>query len=240
MPTELKLRAGTLPTNCYPANPQDLYAMEFALGAVVAGDLKGVIISNTPPGVNDQDKGWVKTSGGVPTWPPIYVFSGGSWIAPHQFPQNSDIELLWKGTEASLVTFDGGDANPIGDASGAMWVVDHVCDGRAPMAPGVVPGKTIAPLNINVGDLMGSAEIKQLANQVAGHIHNITGKDILTFPGSAPAKGTSAGNSFSHVDVIPTDSNIVAPATVQPMEIMTPVIGRFIIKRSARKYYKGA
>jgi hypothetical protein len=184
----LPLNIGALPYTCYPSDPQTFYADMFSRARALFPAITGVVISASTPAANDRDKLWIKTSGGAPTQPqPQFIYFNGVWVWPNVAPAGGNKRELWAGSLVDLVTYDGGDANLVGDASGAMWEEDTTFQGRSPMGPGAIsgsdPAKTLA-----LNEQYGSGSVTLADNQVFsaqthGHcIGRITSSDDGYFP----------------------------------------------------------
>ena len=154
---------------------------------------------------------------------------------------------------AAVDTFDGGEAGAIGDASGPMWQIDTAYAGRSPMGPGAIPdtSKTLAAL-----EDYGNGTHTITVNELPKHTHGITLKGFRSnleagveqwYAKSGPDPGvveTTPENSAqfpSHLDVgdgINFDETMWGQATPQAVNIVHPVRGTYILKRTARKFYK--
>lgn len=189
-----------------------------------------VLNQEAQPGPTDRDKLWRKPSTGL-----IYEFTGGAWVTPHPEAPGGESRRWFDGTLVDLQTYDGGAVGVVGDNSGPMWEEDTNFQGRSPMHPGSIPSNTPAK-SLALNENYGEGTHTQTTAEVGAHNHTITGKSILTFPGGAPAKGTSAGNDFSITDVIATDQS----AAATPMNIVHSVRGIYCIKRTARVNYVGS
>jgi hypothetical protein len=170
----LPLNIGALPYTCYPSDPQTFYADMFSRARALFPAITGVVISSGTPAASDRDKLWIKTSGGAPTQPqPQFIYFNGVWVWPNVAPAGGNKRELWAGSLVDLVTYDGGDANLVGDASGAMWEEDTTFQGRVPMGPGAIsgsdPAKTLA-----VNEQYGSGSVTLTDAQLfsmQGHQH---------------------------------------------------------------------
>ena len=224
---------GTLPYLCFPSDPQ-IYANDLlTLASVQFPGLTGIIISDSQPSADDRDKLWIKTSAGAPTGYQ-FVWFNGAWVWPNPVAANSDERRLWVGTEASLVTYDGGDSGAAGNASGPMWAVDHLFDGRAPFGPGAVPGSTPA-LTLNVGDTGGEGSHALTADENGPHTH------VTKLPRDGAAPDTLESTAIATHDqtvTLPWTSESSGLGT--PHNNMPPYYGCFVIKRTSRLYYRGA
>lgn len=78
-----------------------------------------LISSATQPAVTDRDKLWLNLNDSR-----IYAWYGGSWLYRHPYEANGLVRLIYTGTEEQLETFDGGDTDLPGEASGPMWEKD--------------------------------------------------------------------------------------------------------------------
>lgn len=207
MPNELPLINGTLaaPFTCY----QPLYEQMFSLGAAQGPAITGLLIQDATPDPADQDKGWIKTSGGVPVYPGyVFVWHAvlGHWVSRHFVGASDPSRTIYVGTSASVATYDGGDAGAPGPASGPMWEIDTAFDGRTPTGVGVIPTSAPAASIVNPLDttdsLGASGEYKHVLTTAEGavgtHTHPVglfnTGggnADDAFFNKVTPAVGTA-------------------------------------------------
>ena len=80
MSTNISLSMGTLSSSCfYSLQAMWVDGVSQMTGTVLDGSLK-YIISETAPGADDQDKLWIKLSGGAPVRQ--YVYYNGAWVWP--------------------------------------------------------------------------------------------------------------------------------------------------------------
>lgn len=196
----------------------------------------------------------------------IYKYIGGAWIAPNLVAPGSSERRLWEDTEANLITYDGGSAGAVGDSSGPMWEADHNYDGRMPMGPGLLPSSDPAK-TLTVSENYGTATYTPTDTEFGGflaHVH-CSGRFIDAFPGRDyvyPSIGSLAGDALTGIGV---SGNYVPPPKVGlntlagewcntgapglasnaaistiKLNIVNPVRGCFVIKRTARKNYVGS
>lgn len=228
----LALNAGQLPYSCYPSDPQTLINDAFRLGSALMPTIKGVVIGDSSPPTSDQDKLWIKTSSGAPIGQ--FIFFNAKWVWPHAAPAGGSERRMWVGTIADLITYDGGDVNALGPASGAMWEVDANFDNRIPIGAGAT-----AALNTNAG----ATTYTLIGTDIPAHTHTIgvdgTGNATDGLVGELRAAATN-------VDFLPatpanslgvTRPNQTAAATA--FSILNPVRGLYLIKRSSRVYIAG-
>ena len=234
MPTQYPLTAGELASNCWPPDPQTLYNEMFAKG-YLSLNLSAPVISSSTPSTTDRDKVWFKIDGsGRPVGQ--FIFQGGKWIWPHEVPAGGSMRQMWVGSAAALVTYDGGTAGTVSDASGPMWEIDTDFEGRSPMGVGTIPGKTLSPTTIAVGDDLGTAEHTQVEGEVGAHVHEVQ-LDVQNADGGSGV--TALSDNFS-TNERQTDTELnQAQGDVTPMNILHPVRGVYMIKRSSRIYRVG-
>ena len=229
----LKLNAGTLPTSCYPSSPQQLYNSMFSLGSALAPDLTGVVISDTTPSANDQDKAWIKTNAGDPVYPFPFVYSNGAWLAPHPCPAASDERRLWVGTAGDITLYDGGDSGTAGIASGPMWAIDDDFAAKFLVGPGTMPSTATVTVGTNGGN----------------ETHVLTQAELPDLNFRASIKAGQADNLDSdNSQVLCSNDAAVNPYTLEvpsggsgtAFSLLPPYRGIYVIKRTARIYYRGA
>lgn len=241
----LKLIAGTLPTNCYPATPQELYAAMFALGQAEASELDGVIISDTTPAATDRDKAWLKTSAGAPLWPPIYRYFNGQWVMRHNVDPSGSERRIWVGALADLNTYEGGSAGAVGDASGPFWEEDAAFQDRIPM--GVGPAIALA-VATNYG--IANAQVTLAPDNIKDHRHftaadfSAAGQPKPTASNQTAHSGGGTGNENYIFQGTSTEANIARSSPADGLtgansafSVLNPVRGIYVIKRTARIYW---
>lgn len=141
MPIPVVIQWGNLPEGACFQDPESYKNLIFSLlSASVSGNFSGVVISPTLPDPSQQSNLWVKTD---PYGNPIgnFLFSSGQWIWPHPIAPGTGYRMIWRGTEADLWSFDGGDgsdpiATPPTATTGAMWQIDTDFSFRFPLGMG--------------------------------------------------------------------------------------------------------
>lgn len=227
--------AGSLPYNCYPASVQQLYLDMFARGAAQLSDIEGVVISESAPTASDRDKLWIKLVGGVAVSPFVWSTLYARWIWPHSSSAGGFERRLWVGTEAALATYDGGDGNPLGPASGPMWQVDHDFDGRSPMGPGAIPDTVDS---LGVGGDYGQGQHPITTEEMPSHSHDVDAK-VTTF--SADGGGTIyLAPNPDPATYVPFLWSTKTKGGDIPINWVHPVRGCFLIGRTARQFLLGA
>lgn len=230
----LPLNAGQLPYTCYPANPQTLINDAFRLGSATMPNIRGVVISDSRPATGDQDKFWVKTSSSAPVGQ--FIFYNGAWVWPHATPAGGSERRLWVGTLADLITYDGGDVNALGSASGAMWQQDTDFNDRIPI------GATATyPVNAN----SGAATQTLISANLPDHTHEI-GCEVSDYAAGSNIAGrfraTGGGANFYYDQAVSTTVRgltRVLGTVATSFSILPPIRGIFFIKRTSRTYIVG-
>jgi microcystin-dependent protein len=243
MPTPLKLVAGTLATNCWPASPQLLYNEMFERGSALLGDITGIIISDSAPEPNDRDKAWIKTSAGKPVLPYPFVYQGGAWIAPHPAPPSAQERRLWVGSTGDLITYDGGASGGVGDTTGPIWEIDTDFTDRLLIGAG-----TTAAVNVNAGAATNQVTLITANLPVHYHTFGIEQSDLSTTaePGMVYSDGGvstiySSGLSPTAFAKTRTNINGGSSSTVpDAFSILPAVRGIYLIKRTARIFLVAA
>lgn len=200
--------------------------------------------SDTVPDVDNRIYPWLRKYGrGHWDW----SAANGGWVKEHPVPPSSNVRWDWVGTDVELQTFDGGDINALGDASGPMWEIDTDFAGRLAMGPGTVGTETL-----DVGENMGAATITFTAEQLE-HTHVFgefsSGDDDARLLVGTDGTFTSTNSRVCHGETPnPEDANITSgnlrtaineiSATIEATPIIPPVRGAYKIKRTSRVYYK--
>jgi len=242
--TTIVITGGSFAAAYCPASWQQLLNDIVArLSGYIPNGIKGVVISDTVPVAEDQDKLWIKTSGGAPIgW---FIFYNGSWVRPHETPPSGQERRLWVGSTADLITYDGGAAGTVGAATGPMWEVDTDFAAKFLVGVGTLPNGTAVP----VGGTGGDDEITLSAANIPEHRHfiGVEGSGIAD-PGPAETGylrvGLNEEVSFITTGNPPQQSvgrtrlaGGSAAADVEAIETLPPYRGLYLIKRSARIYF---
>lgn len=186
------LNAGTLPYNCWPADPQtflnDLASITVALGPSTSNAIVGP--QDSEPAITDRDKAWIRTSGGVPVFPLIWTFYNGQWVSKFPIPAGTPWALPYTGSLASIDTLDGGSAGIVSINTGPFWEVVASLAARIPVGAGTLPSGLI----LNPGDTGGEETHELLINELPpfqvstkfygasadGDNKNVLGGDLLS------------------------------------------------------------
>jgi len=230
---------GLLPSGYCWSGPQQ-YLNDIAQLLSVTFSGLDIIISDSAPAAEDQDKLWARLVGGYLEG--IYAYSGG-WYRANQTPPTSGERRLWMGTEASVWSYDGGDGTDPGISSptlttGAMWEVDHTFDFKIPIGPGTnattYDGQ--AATVIAQGDTGGAERVAILNKEMPNHTHTVP-----LYQGDA----TNHANRINTTDeLVAQDLNYQSGATggdsgdqhTWHHQNLPPYVGCFFIKRTSRQF----
>lgn len=246
MSTNISLSMGTLSSSCFDSL-QSMWVdgVSQMTGTVLDGSLK-YIISETAPGADDQDKLWIKLSGGAPVRQ--YVYYNGAWVWPHAIPPSDSRLQIYKGSSASIDTLDGGSVGAVGSATGPFWEIDTDLSGKFPLGAGTLPSGTA----VDSGTTGGSETVTLTSEQLPDHEHlgeayyrAVAGASSPTDPSGLAddtlhenSGHTTNGsyNNFNKAGVVTTST---VGTTGQAHTNMPPYYGVFFLKRTARQYYAG-
>ena len=230
--TPLRLNAGTLATNCYPADPQTLYNEMFELGSALLGDITGILIQDAVPDANDRDKGWIRTDSGEPLYGNrVAIWFNGHWVIRHDIPPGSDVRWLWVGNTTDLITFDGGDSNTPGPASGPMWEIDADYTDRIPIGAG-----TTAAVGVNAGAssvTLSSANLPQHNHEIGVPVSDTESTSDTGVLGGGDNIDWNNSDTTNKVGL----TRNTGSASPTALSIIPPVRGIYLIKRTALREY---
>lgn len=228
--TLLTLQAGSLPSGyCYPATPQELINDALAISsAVFGGEYQTFNYGDTKPAAADCTRPWIRTSNG--NLEGLYAYNSSYWLRPHPIPASSDYRALWVGTDATIDTFDGGLVGAVTDFAGPMWAIDTGFAGRSPMGPGTL---SLSLTAVTVANDFGVDQVTLDSTQIPAHTHTIS--KVHTGDSNTNASGSGTGQGVVHTD---TDGVTGSTGGGLAHNNLHPVRGCYIIKRTARIYYR--
>lgn len=248
MATNIPIQAqvGNLPAGFCPTGPdalqQILNAFTQAVIWTMPGTFNGINFGPVRPGPDDTDKPWFRINlDGTPDG--LYWYINGQWVRPN--PMMPGAIMLWDGALPDFTTFDGGDTNPIGYASGPMWAEVTNAQGRSP----IHPGKSDAAHSLTtflVATKYGDENHPQTVAEMPPHVHFRNPDGFQEGVQTAPAGGQlgnldSASNSAKlYTSTGSTGGDPNAPpgtSTGQPMSLVHPVYGAYMLRRTARVAY---
>ncbi len=247
---------GTLPEGFCPAGWQEAFN-EFS--ALLSGSLPGTYntfnYGNSVPDVSDRDKPWFRldNSGYGDRW---YVYNNGDWLSPHPTPAASSEVRLWTGSLADLATYDGGDSDPAGAASGPMWNEATEFQARMPLGVGTLPSTTAVAVLGTGGEETHTITAAESGMNNHTHAYGLsfasTGDAQLLMASSVAIPSTDGyhldGNtdgSQSGQTVATTSANLRTLTPTVPSSPVTtahntmpPYVGVYFIRRTSRIFYK--
>lgn len=150
MALELPVQTSTVPANfCFEGfNSPSWLDIVALLHVTFPGNFSLFNYGSDIPSPSDRDKPWIRlNSDGTPD--ALYSYAMGAWLSKHPLPAGAVI--MYEGTEASIDTFDGGEAGAISAIGGPFWQRVTEMDARMPIGPGTLPSTTV----LNVGDTGG-------------------------------------------------------------------------------------
>lgn len=220
--------------NCWPATPHEFGVQLIqGLAGETDGDSTFFNDGDTTPSPDNRVYPWTPSSFSGSNPPAfIYHYVNGAWIMPN--PIATGAVMMYTGTEASIVTFDGGEAGAITDTTGPMWEKLATMDARFPVGPGTFPSGAI----INVGDQGGVEEhVLTRAELPNVSVDTLSQRRINVQDGGSAVVTTpdtsSTGAAFQ-ATALPTEPLGDGDAHTN----VPPYTGIFFIKRTARKFYR--
>lgn len=231
----LPLTFGPLGTECYPATPQALAALLGDAGKAVQPDSLSLFnYGDTVPTPDLRIYPWFRTIGGFPDRWYAYI---GDWLAPHPVPASSSYRAMWVGNLTDLITYDGGEAGTIDASHGAMWEEDTNFAGRFPIHPGTVPDSLT---NVIVGTNYGVGQFTLTLDSLPAHSHAFnlgTGSDWVGTQNAGSQQSMTQGTaSTATFNTAAAGGN--ADGTTTPVPLLPAARGVYLIKRTARVYYR--
>jgi hypothetical protein len=250
MPTaNLPIIPPTLPEGWCPSDLQE-FVNETVGKAIVqftSQSFSVLLVQASAPDATDRDKPWLKTGDDR-----IYRWFGGAWVSRNPEAPSGIARRMVVGSTAAIQTYDGGDTDPAGAASGPMWEVDTEFEGRVPVGVGTIPGSNPV-VTLAVGDNGGVA---QTAAILPEHYHFIANDDVVSSGAVPPTDSTfvAQGADYQGSSGVTEDDYRLAGTSTEPtlgrtstageadanISAIQPVRAVYFIKRTSRVYYRGA
>lgn len=187
---------------------------------------------DTTPAPDDQNRPWLPTSfSGVNPPAFVYKFVDGVWIMPN--PNPTGLVAMYQGSEASIDTFDGGEAGTVTATTGPMWQKVSAIDGRFPIGPG-----TVGTTSIGIGATGGTGEHTLALDEIPAHTHPFTGRDYIGSGNLSPAKVIIDDDYGGTENTVATSAGGQGDGSTKAVNTMPPYLGIWFIVRTARKYYR--
>jgi hypothetical protein len=234
---------GSLPSGyCWPAAPQTFYNDIISLlTSYLSGPFNPFVMGSKKPDAAYNNYPWIKTDA-ANNFVGVYTFgAAGLWIRPHATPPSGSERRLWVGTTADLITYDGGENVAVTDTAGPFWEVDTDFAAKFLVGPGTFAGGTV----VAAGGTGGADENTLSAVNMPEHQHNIGVEAVpgIGIPSQLGALYTNGGDEvfWNTTDATTTagQTNMAGEATPTAISNLPPYRGIWVIKRSARIYFRG-
>lgn len=241
----IRLVPPALPIGFCPASEQQRANSYFDLAQAQLLVNGAVVYYNYGPTVPDPNNRlwpWIRNAGdGLDD---VYVFASGFWLSVYKSAPAGPNGIRWwyEGTEASLLTLDGGENAPPGLYTGPFWEADHNYDGRAAVGAGVIPGAVPAK-TLSTGEDYGAAAHMQTAQEVGPHTHPVSSQASISHDGVVDVVNSGAGTddglliggSGPLTNALTVGQNEYV-STQQAIPTLPPMRGGFWIMRSMRRF----
>jgi microcystin-dependent protein len=242
MAIEIPITSATVPSplDCVVSN-SNWQSLVSLLTATFPEDASIFNTGNSEPSPSRRAYPWFRfnSDGSPDRW---YRYSMGAWLSLH--PVAPGIVVMYEGTEASITTFDGGEAGVVTAISGPMWEKVTSINGRFPVGPGTLPSTAI----IGIGDTGGEEQHTLVESEIPKHSHllaseGVTDSTVLSSPNQILDR-TVDDNSFNSYQLY---GKAGEEATVGktgdfggdgPHTNMPPYLGIWFIRKTARLYYR--
>jgi hypothetical protein len=246
MPTTVPLNVGNLPNNFCPTSYQAILAgFGAALSATIPAAGGGITISATKPSSTSDI--WFQTDS-LGRFLGIYLYGQGAWLRAH--PMVPGQTIWWFNTLPDFTSYDGGDANSLGVASGPMWqqaldANQNLITAQFILTPGTLPsGKTVAIGNTGGEELhtLTLAETPAHSHFVSNPDTNPAGSGVLTSTNQVIMRMTGTGNSDADYNLlggaslatIGNSSQVGSGAAHNNMPVYAT---GYLLQRSSRIFY---
>lgn len=227
MSLTLPVTSADVPLNlqCLISDPN--WQLLVSLLSVTSPDGSKIVIGSDEPAPADRIYLWYRTNpDGTPRDGHLYRYIMGAWLSLHQLPPG--VVTIYRGTAASIDTFDGGEAGAITPTTGPFWARVTELNARFPLGLGTLPSGTVLGMgdqggeekHVLIGDELPSADNVIEVNNITGFIVAVSANgsyELATNPGTAHRTVVWEGNDLGH--------NTMPPYTVV-----------LFIERTARLY----
>lgn len=222
--TELPIiESGTPAGLCYTTLSNDIAIIAQYLRAVFSGN--EINIGTSTPAAENRGKPWIRTNSDG-TDDGVWTYYNGFWIQKHPMAVGSVI--MFEGASGDITTFDDGESAAITNITGPFWQEITEMKGRSPMHPGIFASGA----SIGVGDNIGEEKHLMTLPELIKHSHV-----IKTF--SAGSIAGDGGHILNEPDPATDVDHSTEPEGSSPptgMNVIHPVRGIFLIRRTARLY----
>lgn len=175
-------------------------------------------IGDSEPTADNRVFPWIRTIADVAEG--IYTYTDGAWLRYHEVPASEKEVRIWKGTEAELKVYDGGEDEALSNKTGPFWEIDTDLEGRFPLGS----NGTYA-----LGATGGAATHTLTQPELPSH-HHFT--NVPYSDGGAGAVQTLGATSSAATATLQSDD----VGSDNPHNNMPPYRAVHFIKRTARVY----
>jgi microcystin-dependent protein len=243
---DIPITSATVPSplDCVVSNA-NWQALVALLQATFPEDASIFNICNSEPSPARRVYPWFRCNAdGTPDkW---YKYSMGSWISLH--PMAPGAVIMYEGSEASIDTFDGGEAGAVTAISGPMWQKVTQMNARFPVGPGTLPSTAV----INVGDTGGEEDHELIEEEIPEHTHLIADPEVnatsLTSPNQVLDNQVTDAGLLNYTLQGKTDEEATvgktspfggdASGNTVAHNNLPPYLGIWFIRRTARTHYR--
>lgn len=228
MSLELQVTSSTIPADleCVITNARWQQLVELLLVTMPAGTK--INYGNSEPAPADRIWPWFRSNtDGTPDR--LYYYALGKWLSKHSQPP--DHGMIYFGSEASIDTFDGGEAGAVTPTSGPFW--QKVTEMNAKM-----------PIGAGAGVQLESGTNVPVAGSGGAERVTLEPGDLPTNPFNPNATGlfaaVSSGGTFS-VDTTGSGTThrvVDWEGAGESHSNMPPWFGVLFLKRTQRLYYR--
>lgn len=217
----LPVSAGQLPEGFCPTTYQQMLNGFSGVQTVTfPTTFSGVVTSATPP--SDTTQVWLQLDSlGRPVR--FYTFAQGSWLSLH--PTVPGFIMIWPTALPDFTTFDGGDANAPGAASGPMWQQFTGLNAKFPIGAGTLPSTTVVPVGGTGGEEVHVLTVAELA----AHTH--------IMPDSPGGGGTGGRTDYNVPPGVNQNFSTDSTGGSQGHNTLPPYLGVLYLQRSNRLFY---
>lgn len=228
MPGNVELSITVPAGTCFTSPAVDWPLLVSLITANLVGSISTVNSGSTTPAAADRDKPWLRTNTDG-TDDGMWVFYNGFWVQKHPLPAGA--VMMYEGTAADIVTFDGGEAGAITNITGAFWEEVTQMQARSPIHPGTLASGTV----VNIGDNIGEEKHQLTIPELPAHTHQFdttNGAQVLTKVSSNKVGDINQTGSLDYgfANAPQNTGGDVAHNTIHPCRAI------WFIRRTARLY----
>lgn len=234
----LPVNFGTLPAGFCPTDYQSLGATFAGISTVTfPTTFSGVFVSTSPP--TDTTAYWIQIDSlGRPTRG--YAFAQGKWLSLH--PIVPRLTMIWVDALPDFTTFDGGDGNAAGPASGPMWQQAQTTGGalvlqaQFPIGVGTLPSAGVVAVGQTGGEELHILSV----DEMPPHVHSLPQIQQQLATGNNQNYLTLQGNAISPITTTSTGGDPTTgppPTSAKGHNNVPPFYGVYFLQRSGRLYY---